>query len=135
MTSIDEVKTIAFPNIGYPRGYLVVCEGERYIPFTPQRVFYIYGTQKDVIRGQHANRFTEFVLINVSGSSKVKVTDIYGESRIYELNWPHTGVYIPPMIWKEMYDFSEDSVLLCLASRHYDQEEYIRDYNTFLQMR
>ncbi len=135
MTSIDEVKTIAFPNIGDPRGYLVVCEGERDIPFVPQRVFYIYGTQKDVIRGQHANKFTEFVLINVSGKSKVKVTDIYGESRIYELNWPHTGVYIPSMIWKEMYDFSEDSVLLCLASRHYDKEEYIRDYNSFLQMR
>lgn len=131
MSSVDDVKTITLPNIGDKRGYLVVCEGMKDIPFVPQRIFYIYGTQKGIVRGQHANKESEFVLINVAGHSKVKVIDTEGNSKIYELDWPHTGLYLPTMIWKEMYDFSEDSVLLCMASTHYIGDEYIRDYEEF----
>ena len=85
-----------------------------------------------MVRGQHANRESEFVLINVAGESKVRITD--GEEEIIvELNRPMTGVYIPKMIWKDMYDFSEDSILLVLASTHYDGTEYIRDYEEYLK--
>ena len=83
------------------------------------------------MRGCHANRKSEFVLINVAGSSKVKVKDGEGNEAIFCLNRPHTGIYLPTMVWKEMYDFSADSVLLVLASEHYDPEEYIRDYEEF----
>ncbi len=123
-------RKLQFPDLGDDRGKLVVAEGELDIPFAIKRVFYIYGSDDSVVRGQHANRESEFVLINVAGSSKVMITD--GENReIVELNRPMEGVYIPKMIWKEMYDFSSDSVLLVLASTHYDGSEYIRDFEAY----
>lgn len=120
-----------FPWHGDARGKLVVIEGEQDIPFAIRRIFYIYGSDRDVVRGQHANRNSSFVLVNVTGSCRVKVLDGLGGCRVYELDRPHVGLYLPPMVWKEMYDFSADSVLLCLASEHYDAEEYIRDYHEF----
>jgi len=71
------------------------------------------------------------VLINVAGKSKVKVKDGRGNESVYCLERPHTGIYLPAMVWKDMYDFSRDSVLLVLASTHYDADEYIRDYDAF----
>ena len=124
---------LEFPEVGEDRGKMVIVEGELDIPFDIKRVFYIYGSDADVVRGQHANRKSEFVLINVAGTSKVKVLDGKGNEAIFVLNRPHTGVYLPKMIWKDMYDFSEDSVLLCLSSEHYDAAEYIRNYDEFLQ--
>ena len=132
MSNIDKVKMLEFKELGDERGHLVIAEGGIDIPFEIKRVFYIYGSDKDVIRGRHANRKTEFVLINVAGTSKVKVMDGEGNEAVFCLNRPHTGVYIPNMVWKDMYDFSEDSVLLCLASEHYDSEEYIRNYNDYI---
>lgn len=132
MNNIAKVRILEFAQNGDDRGHLVVVEGEKDIPFEIKRVFYIYGSDKNVVRGKHANRKTEFVLINVAGKSKVKVKDGKGNEIIFFLNRPHTGLYIPNMVWKDMYDFSEDSVLLCLASEHYDAEEYIRDYNEFV---
>ena len=131
MYNINKVKMLEFSEKGDERGRLVIIEGGQDIPFEVKRVFYIYGSDKDVMRGQHANRRTEFVLINVAGTSKVKVKDGRGNEVIFCLNRPHTGVYLPAMVWKDMYDFSEDSVLLVLASEHYDAEEYIRDYDAF----
>lgn len=125
-------RKLKFADLGDERGKLVVAEGGIDIPFEIRRVFYIYGSDSEVVRGQHANRESEFVLINVAGSSKVMITD--GEDReIVELARPMDGVYIPRMIWKEMYDFSEDSVLLVLASTHYDGSEYIRDYDDYIR--
>ena len=124
---------LEFPEVGDERGKMVIVEGELDIPFDIKRVFYIYGSDADVVRGQHANRKSEFVLINVAGTSKVKVLDGKGNEAIFVLNRPHTGVDLPKMIWKDMYDFSEDSVLLCLSSEHYDAAEYIRNYDEFLQ--
>lgn len=100
-------------------------------PSPSQRVFYIYGSDATVMRGQHANRNTEFVLVNVAGKSKVRVDDGLGREQVYHLDQPNTGIYIPRMVWKDMYDFSPDSVLLVLCSEHYDGEEYIRDYEAF----
>ena len=131
MHNINKVKMIEFPQYGDERGHLVVIEGMKNIPFEIKRAFYIYGSDSDVIRGQHANRKTEFVLINVAGTSKVTVKDGVGNEAIFCLNSPHTGIYLPTMVWKDMHDFSKDSVLLVLASEHYDNSEYIRDFEQF----
>lgn len=133
MHNMNKVKMIELPQAGDERGHLVIVEGGIDIPFEIKRAFYIYGSDRNVVRGQHANRKTEFVLINVAGTSKIKVKDGEGNEAIFCLNRPHTGVYLPTMVWKDMYDFSEDSVLLVLASEHYDTEEYIRDYNEFVE--
>lgn len=126
-------KIMYFNDFGDERGKLFVIEGDGIdIPFDIKRVFYIYGSDSDVVRGQHANRETEFLLVNVSGSSKVKV-DNGTESRIVVLDEPGKGLYLKKMVWKDMYDFSADSVLMVLASQHYDSSEYIRDYDEYLK--
>ena len=98
------VQMLEFAQKGDERGHLVIVEGMKDIPF------------------------------NVAGKSKVRVKDGKGNEAVFCLNRPHTGLYIPPMIWKDMYDFSEDSVLLCIASSNYCPEEYIRDYDEFLRV-
>ena len=133
-SNIEKVRMLEFAEHGDEKGNLVVIEGNIDIPFDIRRAFYIYGSDSDIIRGQHANRKTEFVLINVAGKSKVKIMDGKGNEIVYSLNRPKTGLYIPSMVWKEMYDFSDDSVLLCLASEHYDADEYIRDYNEYVKL-
>ena len=132
MSLKDLCPVLHFGDLGDERGKLVVIEGARAIPFEIKRVFYIYDSDSTVVRGQHANRDSEFVLINVAGSSKVRITD-GKEEIIVALDKPMTGVYIPKMIWKDMYDFSPDSVLLVLASTHYDGSEYIRNYEEYLK--
>lgn len=129
---IDRHKMIEFEQNGDDRGKLVVVEGMKDVPFDIKRIFYIYGSDTTVVRGQHANRRSQFVLINVCGSSKVKVTDGKKEE-IFVLDKPHTGIYLPKMLWKDMYDFSEDSILLVLASEGYDSSEYIRDFDEYIK--
>ena len=132
MTLQERCPILHFGDLGDERGKLVVIEGGQAIPFEIKRVFYIYDSDATVVRGQHANRESEFVLINVAGKSKVRITD--GEEEfVAVLDRPMMGIYIPKMVWKDMYDFSPDSVLLVLASTHYDGGEYIRDYDTYLQ--
>ena len=128
----DQYKILEFDDLGDERGNLVVVEGEQDIPFEIKRVFYIYGSDSEVVRGQYANRNSEFVLINVSGTSKVRVDNGF-EEEIIELNRPRMGLYLPTMLWKDMYDFSEDSVLLVLANTHYDGAEYIRSYDEYVK--
>lgn len=128
---MENVKKLQFTEKGDEKGHLVVIEQLKDIPFEIKRVFYIYGSSSKIVRGQHANKKTEFVLINVAGTSKVKVIDGKGKEEIISLDKPHMGIYIPKMMWKEMYDFSEDSVLLCLASELYDSQEYVRDFDEY----
>lgn len=136
MNSMNEnnVKMLEFPQRGDERGHLVIVEGMKDVPFEIKRIFYIYGSDTDVVRGQHANKKSQFVLINVAGKSKVKVKDGLGNEAVFSLNRPHTGIYLPQMVWKDMYDFSDDSVLLVLSSEHYDSDEYIRDYAEFVKL-
>ena len=103
-----EVQMLTFPQHGDQRGHLVVVEGEQDIPFVVKRIFYMYGSDRDVDDG-------------------------LGNEAVFSLNRPHTGIYLPPMIWKDMYDFSPDSILLVLSSEHYDAEEYIRDHDEFVR--
>lgn len=123
---------LTFEEKGDERGNLIVAEGSGIdIPFDIKRVFYMYGSDDEVVRGKHANKKTEFVLINVCGTSKVKMTN-GTEEEIVVLDKPRMGLYLKKMLWKEMYDFSSDSILLVLASEHYDGEEYIRDYDEYI---
>ncbi len=80
-----------------------------------------------------ANRISEFVLLSVSGSCKVRVIDPDGKRRVYELSDPGIGLYVPRMVWKEMYDFSRNCVLMVLCSKPYDAGEYIRDFDEFVR--
>lgn len=121
---------LEFPELGDEKGKLVVLEGNRNLPFLIKRVFYIYGSRAGVIRGAHANKQSAFVLINVSGTSKIRI-DNGTDSHIFSLNRPNMGIYISKMVWKDMYDFSKDSVLLVLSDQYYDASEYIRDYEEY----
>jgi len=122
---------LEFMQHGDERGHLVVAEAMRDVPFVIQRVFYVYGSDPGVVRGRHANRESEFVLINVAGTSKVRTIEQDGTEMVFDLDRPHVGVYIPRMVWKDMFGFSSDSVLLILASTRYDSSEYIRDFEEF----
>lgn len=128
-----DYKLIDFKIRGDERGSLVAIEGNIDIPFDIKRVFYIFGTKgKDVIRGNHANRNSKFVLVMLTGSCKVKVFS--GENRdIIELNTPDKGLFLNNLVWKEMYDFSDGSVMLVLASEHFDEYEYIDTYEELLK--
>lgn len=132
MSLKEKCPILYFNELGDERGHLVVVEGKQDLPFDINRIFYIYGSDPSVVRGQHANRETEFVLINVSGKSKIRISDGI-EKLVIELNKPNMGVYLPKMVWKDMYDFSSDSVLLVLASTHYDAREYIRNYEEYVK--
>ncbi len=129
----EQIQILNFPDLGDERGNLVVVEGGTAIPFDIKRIFYIYGSDSEVVRGSHANLKSEFVMINVSGTSKVLI-DNGKERRVIALDKPRMGLYLKSMIWKEMYDFSPDSVLLVLSNEHYDPDEYIRSYDDYLKM-
>lgn len=133
LPSVEGARMMEFPQHGDARGHLVVLEGNKDIPFDIRRAFYMYGSDVDVVRGDHANRESRFVLINVAGTSCVKVMDGRGREKLFRLDRPHTGVYIPNMLWKEMYGFSPDSVLLVLASTAYNNAEYIRTYDEYVE--
>lgn len=120
---------------GDERGKMVVIDGkDKIIPFTMKRIFYSYATASDGIRGKHANRNSEFVIVCMNGECKVLVKDGKKNEQEYFLSNPAKGLYIPKMLWKEMYDFSPDCVLMCIASEYYDADEYIYDYDEYLEV-
>ena len=117
-------------NIG--QQIFAIVRGGVDIPFEIKRIYYIFGTPENVRRGFHAHKKLQQVLICVSGSCKIHL-DNGNESAEVTLDSPDKGLYISSDIWREMYDFSKDAVLLCLASEHYDENDYIRNYNQFIQ--
>ena len=127
------IKFIDFEIKGDERGSLVAIEELKDIPFEVKRVYYIFNTKNNVRRGFHAHKNLKQVAICVKGSCKFLLDD--GKERVDEivLNKPNKGLLIEEMIWREMYDFSEDCVLLILASEFYDESDYIRDYEEFLR--
>ena len=125
-----EYKIINLKKHGDNNGKLISFKKNVNIPFDIKRVFYIFDTKNDVLRGCHANRNSEFLLIALSGSCKIKIDN--GAIIDYiTLNNPHTGLYLNKMIWKEMYEFSHNAILLVLSNTYYDENEYIRDYNDY----
>ena len=116
--------------LGDFRGKLIAIESGLDVPFEIKRVFYIYGTQPNIPRGQHAHYQTKQCLIAVHGHCTVMLDD-GEEKRRYSLDNPNIGLIQNEMVWGEMYDFSPDCVLLVLASEHYDESDYIRNHQDF----
>lgn len=127
-----EVIKYTFPPHGDDRGQLVALEEYKDIPFEIRRVYYIYDTAQGVRRGFHAHKNLEQILICVHGSCKI-LLDNGKEKETVLLDKPYEGLYISNDIWREMYDFSPDAVLLVLASQLYDEADYIRNYDDFLR--
>lgn len=126
-----QVVKYAFQQHGDERGQLVALEEMKDIPFKIKRVYYMYDTLQDVRRGRHAHKSLEQILICIHGSCKVFLDDGH-ETKIVSLEKPYEGLYIANDMWREMYDFSKDAVLLVLASELYDESDYIRDYDEFI---
>ncbi len=126
-----DIRMIRFDVNGDGRGKLVALEERKEIPFRLQRVYYIYDTREGVRRGFHAHKELEQVLVCVSGSCKILLDDGV-ERSVVELKSPDEGLYIAHDVWREMFDFSSDAVLVVLASMSYDESDYIRDYDEFL---
>jgi hypothetical protein len=113
-------------------GTLVSIQGHDSVPFDISRVFYIYGVDNKVMRGAHANLYSQFFLIAICGSCRVKIkTPCVMEDIL--LDKPDLGLWLDSMVWKEMYDFSKDCVLLVLSDQKYNPNEYIRDYLQYLE--
>ncbi|MGN0024295.1 MAG: sugar 3,4-ketoisomerase [Candidatus Avelusimicrobium sp.] len=128
----DAIKLIHFTVRGDERGNLIALENQSAeIPFDVKRVYYIYGTQAGVTRGQHAHYALKQVLTCVSGSCDILLDD-GAERKTIRLDNPAKGLLIDGFIWREMSHFSPDCVLLVLASEHYDEADYVRDYQRFL---
>lgn len=122
-----------FQQHGDERGQLVALEELKDIPFEIKRVYYMYDTKDGVHRGFHAHKTLEQIMICIHGSCKVLLDNGAEKKRVF-LEKPYEGLYISNDIWREMYDFSEDAVLMVLASDYYDEEDYIRDYDEFLKI-
>ena len=127
-----QVIKYAFQQHGDNRGMLVALEEYKDIPFEIKRVYYMYDTKADVHRGFHAHKNLEQILICIHGTCKIRL-DNGKEKKIVSLEKPYEGLYVANDMWREMYDLSEDAVLLVLASEPYREEDYIRNYDEFLK--
>lgn len=122
-----------FQPHGDERGQLVALEEYKDIPFRIKRVYFMYDTLDGVVRGHHAHKKLEQILVCVHGSCKIRL-DNGKEKKVVALEKPYEGLYVANNIWREMFDFSEDAVLMVFASELYDESDYIRDYDEFLAM-
>jgi len=130
---MNPIKLINFKVLGDHRGQLIALEANKQIPFDVKRVFYIYGTQEGVSRGNHSHYKTKQFLVAVNGSCKVTL-DNGKEKETYELNKPNLGLFQGALIWGTMHDFSSDCVLMVLADEYYDASDYITNYDKFLEV-
>jgi hypothetical protein len=129
--SLSDCKLIQLPKISDPRGNLTFVEGGGHVPFSIQRVYYLYDVPGGAERGGHAHKGLQQLIIAMSGSFDV-VLDDGREKRRYHLNRSYQGLYVCPMIWRELDNFSSGSVLMVLASNRYDESDYYRHYREFL---
>ena len=126
-----KIITVDFEEHGDDRGTLVALEQNKNVPFEIKRCYYMYDTKPGVRRGFHAHKCLKQVLICVHGNCKILLDDGL-EKQIVELSTPNRGLFIESDIWREMFDFSEDAVLMVLASELYDETDYIRNYEEFI---
>jgi dTDP-4-dehydrorhamnose 3,5-epimerase-like enzyme len=127
------IKMLDFKSLGDERGNLISLEGNKDIPFDIKRVYYLFGTEIGIERGFHAHKELQQVAICVSGSCKVRMDNGVNRTEV-TLNQPEQGLLIDCMQWHEMYNFSENCVFLVLASDHYDESDYIRCYEQFIEI-
>jgi hypothetical protein len=130
--SLDDCRLIDLPKIAEPRGNLTFIEGKRQVPFDIQRVYYLYDVPGGAERGGHAHKDLQQLIVAMSGSFDIVLDDGREKKRVH-LNRSYFGLYICPMIWREMDNFSSGAVCLVLASNLYDEADYYRDYGEFLQ--
>jgi len=131
-SSVDQCKVIDLPKINDPRGNLTFVESEKHIPFEIKRVFYIYDVPTGESRGAHSHHTLKQFIICLAGSFDVKVDD-GSKKKVIHLNRPWQGVFIPPMIWDSEANFDAGSVCLVLSSDMYNEKDYIRNYDEFLE--
>ena len=129
-TSLDDCRIVNFPKVTDYRGNLSFIEENNQIPFQIKRVYYLYDVPSGATRGGHAHKALHQVVIALSGSFDVILDDGI-RKRSFFLNRPHYGLYIPPKVWRELENFSSNSVALSLVSEVYDESDYIRDYDAF----
>lgn len=127
-----EIKMYDFQQHGDQRGMLVALEEMIDIPFEIKRVYYMYDTVGGVRRGYHAHKALKQILIAIHGSCKIHLDDGTDTAEVV-LDKPYEGLYLSNNVWREMYDFSDDAVLMVLASEYYDENDYIRNYHDFLK--
>ena len=130
-TPLNKVQLLNFPKLSDPRGDLSVIEGNNQIPFDIKRIFYLYNISDAETRGAHAHKELEQVFVAIAGSFEVTLDDGI-EKKLFQLSKPWQGLYIPPMIWGDLNNFSSGSVCLVLASDIYKEDDYHRDYKEFL---
>ncbi|EHA1124989.1 WxcM-like domain-containing protein [Vibrio navarrensis] len=128
---MQNIQMISLQVSGDKRGSLIALEENKNIPFDVKRIYYIFDTKTNVSRGFHAHYNLEQVAICLKGSVTF-ILDDGKERKSVLLNSPSVGLHIRGLIWREMHDFSDDCVLMVVASEHYDEADYIRDYDTFL---
>ena len=126
------IKTISFKSLGDDRGSLVALEENNNVPFEIKRLYYIFNTKQGVARGFHAHKQLKQLAVCVSGSCRI-ILDNGKQKEEIVLDNPETGLIIEDLTWREMHDFSADCVLLVLANDFYDEADYIRDYDEFLE--
>ena len=124
---------INFKVMGDERGSLIAFEENQNVPFDIKRVFYIYGTQENISRGNHSHYKTKQLLVAVHGGCKVTLDD-GNKKKTYTLNKANVGLLQKAMIWGTMHDFTEDCILMVFADTYYDESDYIRDYDKFLEI-
>ncbi|PLX48487.1 MAG: hypothetical protein C0613_10725 [Desulfobulbaceae bacterium] len=132
--SLADCKLIDLPKIADPRGNLTFIEGLQHVPFSIHRVYYLYDVPGGGERGGHAHKALQQLIIAMSGSFDI-VLDDGREKKRFHLNRSYNGLYVCPMIWRELDNFSSGSVCMVLASNRYSEDDYYRDYNEFLLAR
>jgi hypothetical protein len=132
--SLEQCKIIDLPKTHDPRGNLTFIESGKHIPFDIQRVYYLYDVPGGAERGGHAHKGLHQLIVAMSGSFDVLLDD-GNEKRTFHLNRSYNGLYVCPMIWRELNNFSSGSVCMVLASNRYDEDDYYRDYANFMRVR
>jgi len=128
MSTIKELKLNSFSD---ERGSLIAIEAEKDVPFKINRTYYMYNLSANNPRGFHAHKNLEQFVICLQGSCQIKLDDGFKENH-FTLDSPKKGLIIRKLIWREMYNFKDNCILMVLASHHYDEDDYIRNYNDFI---
>lgn len=130
LLGIEDCKLVELPVVENPQGHLTFIEERRHVPFPIARVYYLYDVPKGAVRGGHAHKALEQLIVPIGGSFEVVLDDGSERKRVL-LDQPRVGLYLPRLIWRELENFSAGSFCLVLASAPYDESDYYRDYDEF----
>ena len=130
---VSDCRIVDLPQVIDPKGNVVIIEGDKTAPFDIKRVFYMFNTPTGITRGGHAHKLLHQLIVAIAGSLDVVVDDGAKKKQVH-LDSPQQGLFIPPMIWNELLNFSKDAVCVVFASEHYSSDDYIKSYESFQQM-